>query len=844
MVNRRSIQTIIGILVLAAVYYAAGKFGLSLAFLNRNASAVWPPSGIALAALLLLGQRLWPGVFLGAFLVNVTTQGSLLTSLGIAAGNTLEVVIAAALTCRFAGGLKAFDRTDRTLKFFGLAAIASTAISATLGVVSLCIAGLAPWDRFGSIWLTWWLGDAVSNLVVAPLLMIWCARPFPVLRPRRILEGCAMLVAIVVVGEFIFARGDSSYGRGLPLEYLAIPPLLWAAVRFRRRGAILSCFVLSGLALWGTLHGYGPFARGDTNESLLLLQGFIGTLTLSMLVLAAATSERKRAEDRLVAHDKISRTLAELPTPAEARARILQYVCEMTGWDTAAIWQTDLQRNQIACVEFWRQPGLSIPDFEAATRHMRLDRGTGLPGRVWGSGAPVWIEDVSTDSNFPRVGAAVKDGLCSAVAFPVQLPNGELGVIECFSLQQQAPDEPFMQTMGEIARQYGQFIERKRGEEALRESEARFRALADNIPQLAWMTDASGSPIWHNKRFFEFTGTTPEEMHEQGRRRLHHTDHINRVQEKFRAHMESGNAWEDIFPLRRSDGVYRWFLSRAFPIRDESGRITRWFGTNTDITELRDTEQALQQAREKLQEHASNLEKAVAERTTKLRETIAELEAFSYSLSHDMRAPLRAIQSFTQVVLTDFRKEISPEAASYLNKVVAAAIRMDRLIQDVLLLTRISRQEIEIRKVSLDKLVDEIVDERPELQRGSADVTINAPLGAVLAHEASLTQCITNILSNAVKFVAPAIKPRVRIWSEPRNGKVRLWIEDNGIGIDKPLQDRLFKMFERLHPQSDYEGTGIGLAIVRRAVERMKGEVGVESEPGKGSRFWLELPVA
>ena len=129
------------------------------------------------------------------------------------------------------------------------------------------------------------------------------------------------------------------------------------------------------------------------------------------------------------------------------------------------------------------------------------------------------------------------------------------------------------------------------------------------------MTEASGSILWYNKRFFEFTGTTPDEMHEQGRRRLHHTDHIDRVQDKFRAHMESGNAWEDIFPLRRSDGVYRWFLSRAFPIRDESGRITRWFGTNTDITELREAEQALQEARQKLQEHASNLEKAVAERT-------------------------------------------------------------------------------------------------------------------------------------------------------------------------------------------------------------------------------------
>src|SRR4051812_10222740 len=291
---RRSVGTIIGILALAAVYYAAGKFGLSLAFLNRSASAVWPPSGIALAALLLVGQRLWPGAFLGAFLVNITTQGSWLTSLGIATGNTLEAVVAAILVRRFASGIKAFDRTERVFKFFGMATIASPALSATVGLVSLCAGGLAPWDRFGPIWLTWWLGDAVSNLVVAPLLLIWCSRPFPVLASKQIAEGVAMLATIVLIGHFVFPGGGAPEIHGLPLEYLALPPLLWAAVRFRRHGAILSCCVLSALALLGTLHGRGPFDRADANESLLLLQGFIGTLTLSMLVLAAAISDRKR----------------------------------------------------------------------------------------------------------------------------------------------------------------------------------------------------------------------------------------------------------------------------------------------------------------------------------------------------------------------------------------------------------------------------------------------------------------------------------------------------------------------------------------------------------------------
>jgi len=201
-------------------------------------------------------------------------------------------------------------------------------------------------------------------------------------------------------------------------------------------------------------------------------------------------------------------------------------------------------------------------------------------------------------------------------------------------------------------------------------------------------------------------------------------------------------------------------------------------------------------------------------------------------------------QGFSQLVLEEHAQKLDAEAVSYLRKTKAAAYRMDRLIQDVLSFTRISRQDIQLQPVNLDKLVRDIIDERPELQGPAAEIVIASPLLGVVGHEASLTQCLTNMLENAVKFVAPGVKPRVRVWTEPREDKVRLWIEDNGIGIEEESQKRLFSMFERLHSQTAYEGTGIGLAIVRKAIERMKGEVGLESEPGRGSRFWFELPPA
>jgi signal transduction histidine kinase len=219
------------------------------------------------------------------------------------------------------------------------------------------------------------------------------------------------------------------------------------------------------------------------------------------------------------------------------------------------------------------------------------------------------------------------------------------------------------------------------------------------------------------------------------------------------------------------------------------------------------------------------------------------LETFSYSLSHDMRAPVRAIQSFTEIVLHDFGDRI-PEGRAYLEKVINAAARMDRLIQDVLSFARMSRADIKVTRLELDGLVRAILQERPNLQEPKAKVTVESPLLCVMAHDAAMTQILTNLLENAVKFVAPGTKPEVLVYTERHNEWVRLGIRDNGIGIEPDAQQRLFAIFHRLPSAARYQGTGVGLAIVRKAAERMDGRVGVDSLPGKGSTFWVELPAA
>jgi signal transduction histidine kinase len=314
--------TFIGV---TATYIAAGKLGLSMAFLNASASPVWPPTGLALAALLLFGERFWPAVLIGAFVVNLTTAGTVTTSVVIALGNTLEAVIGARMTRRLAGGTAAFDLAPNIFRFTFLAAIPSTMTSATVGVTCLALAKFVRWDLYASVWLTWWTGDLVGDLVVAPLLLIWAARPrLSLMRrsfdPARMLEVLALVIVLIVVGDLVFIRWHLHYGRADAVAYVAVPPLLWAAFRFQQRGAIAATSVLSALAIRGTLRDAGPFATGDVNESLLLLQTFVGVNTLMVLILGAVVAEGKRVHserEQLLQRERSARAEAEQANQAK-----------------------------------------------------------------------------------------------------------------------------------------------------------------------------------------------------------------------------------------------------------------------------------------------------------------------------------------------------------------------------------------------------------------------------------------------------------------------------------------------------------------------------------------------
>jgi diguanylate cyclase (GGDEF)-like protein len=284
---------------LTVVYFAAGKLGLQLAYVHASATAVWPCTGIAVAALLVCGYRVWPGILIGAFLINLTTAGNAWTSILIAAGNTLEGVAGCYLVKRFARGKDAFERASDIFKFVLLAGLGATAISATVGVTALAASGFADWAAYGSIWLTWWLGDVVGAVMVTPLLLLWRENPKLKWNQRQWIELAALCVGLNGVGLILYGGFFQAKLKNLPLEYLCIPFLIWVGFRFGQREAATALCVLAGIASWGTMRGFGPFVGSSQNESLLLMQSFMGIIAITTLALAAEVSEHKRAEERV-----------------------------------------------------------------------------------------------------------------------------------------------------------------------------------------------------------------------------------------------------------------------------------------------------------------------------------------------------------------------------------------------------------------------------------------------------------------------------------------------------------------------------------------------------------------
>ncbi|HEX6202987.1 MAG TPA: PAS domain S-box protein [Thermoanaerobaculia bacterium] len=369
-----------------------------------------------------------------------------------------------------------------------------------------------------------------------------------------------------------------------------------------------------------------------------------------------------------------------------------------------------------------------------------------------------------------------------------------------------------------IARDVGS---RREAEERLAASEGRFRALADNIAQLVWTADPGGAITWYNKRWFDFTGTTPDEMAGDGWRRVVHPDHLERVEAGFRAAIERDLVWEDTFPLRRFDGAWRWFLSRALPIEDETGAVTLWFGTNTDITERMEMEAALREADRRKDE-------------------------FLATLAHELRNPLAPIASGLQLLrLRAGEPEVTEKVLRTMERQTSHLVRM---VDDLLDVSRITRGKIELRRsqVDLANVVAGAVEAaRPLLDHAGHRFSIDLPPEPLLvdADPVRLGQVLSNLLNNAARYTPEG--GRVQLTVERQGDAAVITVRDSGVGFEPQEGERLFDLFVQGEGEHTARtGLGIGLTLVRSLVELHGGSVSATSEgPGRGSVFTVRLPL-
>ena len=399
--------------------------------------------------------------------------------------------------------------------------------------------------------------------------------------------------------------------------------------------------------------------------------------------------------------------------------------------------------------------------------------------------------------------------------------------------------------------------QRRTNEQALRESVDRFGAMADNISQLAWMADPDGNIRWYNKRWFDYTGTTPEEMEGWGWQKVHHPDHLADVTEKISRHFKSGEPWEDSFPLRAAGGEYRWFLSRMQPIRNEAGEVIRWFGTNTDITEARETQEALQENEKHLEAAKDHAEEAKAQAEAYAREAEqARSDAeqanvsksqFLANMSHELRTPLNAVIMYSELLQEEAEDEGVESFIPDLDKIRNAGKHLLALVNGVLDLSKIEAGKMELYLETFDvaemaRDVATTVQPLIEKNKNTLDLQVAGDVGPMHADLTKVRQVLFNLLSNASKFTEDGT---IALAVTRRNGDVELIVSDSGIGMTEEQTAKLFQPFTQADASTTrkYGGTGLGLVISKRFCEMMGGRIRVDSTPGQGTTFTVVLPA-
>jgi PAS domain S-box-containing protein len=536
-------------------------------------------------------------------------------------------------------------------------------------------------------------------------------------------------------------------------------------------------------------------------------------------------TERKRAEQRQAIEHRVTRILSESESAAAAMPGVLAAFGETLGWACGARWSHDPKAGNFRCEETWSAGDPGIAAFlEESSRSIYRPGQAGLIRKALGTGEPVWIADLAADETFLRGRQAAASGLRSAFAFPIRLGEQILGALEFFHRESQRPDEWLLKTGVAIGLQIGHFMARTQAERELRQSEARFRSLTGLSSDWYWEQDEEFRLTFMSSRFVERTGIDPAPFigltrWDQPAPNLTESDWA-----RHKAQLARREPFFD-FEIERiaADGNSVWLSITGEPVF-ESGKFRGYRGVGTDITERKRGQAVLRTAYDELARSNS------------------ELQQFAYVASHDLQEPLRMIGSYTQLLERRYGDKLDADAREFMDFIVDGATRMKQLIEDLLAYSRVGTRGKELRAVPAQAALERaLVNLRAAIESGDVQIT-HDPLPEVSADDTQLTQLFQNLIGNAIKFRRKDEPMRIHVGVQDAGDDWRFSVSDNGIGIEPQYYERIFMVFQRLHTRDEYPGTGIGLAICKKVVDRHHGRIWVESAHGKGSTFIFTLP--
>ncbi len=569
-----------------------------------------------------------------------------------------------------------------------------------------------------------------------------------------------------------------------------------------------------------------------------------GAQATGSVVTFAENRVRQDARVRLAVQHAVSQVLAEAIGRDEMLARLLQTIGSGFGWDLGLFWRQDeAVPGGLALAARWPGPDAAMRDDPGGGGAGPSASGPGGAAlRAWQARESIYVADLAAEAPDPRLPGAAGCGLRSTIAFPVRMGPAVVGVVEFYDQDAIEADDTLLEATTALGQMMGRALERHQIAGDLRRSEARFRTIANATPQLSWMTDASGRITWYNDRWYAFTGTTPERMAASGWTVVHHPDHVERVERSLDASFATGAAWEDTFPLRAADGSFRWFLSRALPIRapaedaNAAESVIGWFATFTDITALRDAERS----------QALALEEAEGANRAK--------SLFLANMSHELRTPLSAIIGYAEMLVEEVEDGAGPdEVVRDIRKVETNARHLLGLINDVLDLSKVESGKMETFAEDFDvaDMVREVAATAEGLVRkkdNRLELVLGGDVGRMHSDITRVRQVLLNLLSNAAKFTEGGLitLSAVREPGGPGGADWMLYsVTDTGLGMSEEQMSRLFQRFEQADASTTrrFGGTGLGLSLTRAFGELLGGEVGVRSAPGAGSTFLVRIPA-